>query len=91
MLPVVMSESISIRIIAGTTLMMVLFSVLPFFMNVFGMIYLLMASVLGAIIIAMSLSLLVKPTEKKSWTLLDRKSTRLNSSHIQKSRMPSSA
>lgn len=69
MLPVVMSESISIRIIASTTLMMVLFSVLPFFMNVFGMIYLVMASVLGAIIIAMSINLLVKPTEKKSWTL----------------------
>jgi len=69
MLPVVKGESVSIRVIAGTTLMMVLFSVLPFFMNVFGLIYLVMASVLGAIIIAMSVSLLVKPTEKKSWTL----------------------
>ena len=27
----------------------------------------------------------------KAWKLTDRKSTRLNSSHIQKSRMPSSA
>lgn len=69
MLPVVKSESTSVRVIAGTTLMMVLFSVLPFFMNIFGWIYLGVASVLGAIIIAMSISLLVKPTEKKSWTL----------------------
>lgn len=69
MLPVVKSESTSIRVITGTTLMMVLFSILPFFMNVFGMIYLAVAGVLGAIIIAMSISLLVKPTEKKSWTL----------------------
>jgi protoheme IX farnesyltransferase len=69
MLPVVKSESTSVRVIAGTTLMMVLFSVLPFFMNTFGWIYLGVASVLGAIIIAMSISLLVKPTEKKSWTL----------------------
>lgn len=69
MLPVVKSESTSVRVIAGTTLMMVLFSVLPFYMNVFGWIYLGVASVLGAIIIAMSIDLLVKPTEKKSWTL----------------------
>lgn len=69
MLPVVKSESTSVRVIAGTTLMMVLFSVLPFYMNVFGWIYLGVASVLGAIIIAMSIDLLVKPTEKKSWML----------------------
>lgn len=69
MLPVVKSESTSVRVIAGTTLMMVLFSVLPFFMNTFGWIYLGVAGVLGAIIIAMSISLLVRPTEKKSWTL----------------------
>lgn len=69
MLPVVKSESTSVRVIAGTTLVMVLFSILPFFMNTFGMIYLGVASALGAIIIAMSISLLVRPTEKKSWTL----------------------
>lgn len=69
MLPVVKSESTSVRVIAGTTLMMVLFSVLPFFMNTFGWIYLGVAGALGAIIIAMSISLLVRPTEKKSWTL----------------------
>ena len=69
MLPVVKSETTSVRVIAGTTLMMVLFSILPFFMNVFGIIYLATATVLGAIIFAMSIKLLVKPTEKMSWTL----------------------
>ncbi len=69
MLPVVKSESTSVRVIAGTTLMMVLFSALPFFMNVFGWIYLGVTAVLGSIIIVMSIGLLVKPTEKKSWML----------------------
>ena len=69
MLPVIKSESTSVRVIAGTTIMMVLFSVLPFFMNVFGWIYLGIASVLGAIVLVMSISLLARPTEKKSWTL----------------------
>ena len=34
---------------------------------------------------------IVKVTGTEDKTLIDRKSTRLNSSHIQKSRMPSSA
>ncbi len=69
MLPVIKSESTSVRVIAGTTIMMVLFSVLPFFMNVFGWIYLGITSILGAIVLVMSISLLARPTEKKSWTL----------------------
>ncbi len=69
MLPVVKSESTSIRVIAGTTIMMVVFSIIPFFFNIFGWIYLGIASVLGVIIIAMSITLLVRPTEKRSWTL----------------------
>ncbi|MFQ5921089.1 MAG: protoheme IX farnesyltransferase, partial [Nitrososphaerales archaeon] len=69
MLPVVKGEQVSIRVIAGTTLMMVLFSILPFFMDVFGMLYLIMAVILGVIITAMSISLLVRPTERKSWML----------------------
>ena len=67
MLPVVSSEKRSVRIIAGTTLMMVLFSVLPFFFNHFGMIYLVTASTFGVAMIAFSIWLLVKPSEKASW------------------------
>ena len=40
MLPVLSSEITSVRIIAITTLMMVIFSILPFFFNQFGFIYL---------------------------------------------------
>jgi protoheme IX farnesyltransferase len=69
MLPVVSSEQKSIRVIAGTTIMMVVFSVLPFFFNQFGLIYLLTAAVFGAAMIAMSIWLLVKPSEKASWTV----------------------
>ena len=36
MLPVISSEIISVRIIAITTLMMVVFSILPFLFNQFG-------------------------------------------------------
>jgi protoheme IX farnesyltransferase len=67
MLPVVLSEKASIRVIAGTTLMMVVFSVLPFFFNHFGMIYLVTASAFGVAMIAFSVWLLVRPSEKASW------------------------
>lgn len=69
MLPVVSEEKKSVRIIAGTTLMMVLFSILPFFFNQFGQIYLSITSVFGAIMIGLSIWLLLRPTEKASWTV----------------------
>lgn len=67
MLPVVSSEIKSVRIIAITTLMMVVFSVIPFFFNQFGLIYLMTAAVFGVVMMILSLWLLVKPTEKTSW------------------------
>ncbi len=69
MLPVVSEEKKSVRIIAGTTLLMVLFSILPFFFNQFGQIYLITVSLSGAIMMGLSLWLLLKPTEKASWTV----------------------
>lgn len=69
MLPVVSEEKRAVRIIAGTTLIMVLFSILPFFFNQFGHIYLVTATIFGAIMLALSLWLLLKPTEKASWTV----------------------
>jgi heme o synthase len=68
MLPVVSGEKKSVRIIAGTTLMMVLFSLLPF-LNHFGMIYLVTASVSGVIMLALSIWLLFKPSERASWVV----------------------
>ncbi len=69
MLPVVYGEKKSVRVIAWTTLMMVIFSVLPFFFNQFGLIYLFTASIFGVAMIAMSLWLLIKPSEKASWVV----------------------
>jgi protoheme IX farnesyltransferase len=75
MLTAVESENTSVRVIAGTTLMMVLFSVLPFFMtgtsgkHLFHEVYLYTAIVSGAIMVALSTWLLVKPSERASWTL----------------------
>jgi heme o synthase len=75
MLTAVESEKTSVRVIAGTTLMMVLFSILPFFMtgasgkHLFHEVYLYTAIVSGAIMVALSAWLLVKPSEKASWTL----------------------
>ncbi len=75
MLTAVQSEKTSVRVIAGTTLMMVLFSVLPFFMtdssgkHIFHEVYLYTAIATGAIMVALSLWLVVKPSERASWTL----------------------
>ena len=67
MLPVVYNEKKSVRVIAWTTLMMVVFSILPFFLNQFGLIYLITACIFGVAMIALSIWLLIKPSEKASW------------------------
>ena len=69
MLPVVSDEKTSVRIIAATTVLMVFFSILPFFFNQFGLIYLITTSVFGAIMMVLCLWLLIKPTERASWTV----------------------
>jgi len=67
MLPVISSETISVRIIAITTVLMVVFSILPFLFHEFGLIYLTTATILGIIMILLSLWLLFKPSERASW------------------------
>jgi heme o synthase len=67
MLPVISSEIKSVRIIAMTTLMMVVFSIIPFFFNQFGLIYLMTAAIFGVVMMILSLWLLIKPSEKTSW------------------------
>jgi heme o synthase len=67
MLPVVISEEKSVRVISATTIMMVVFSILPFFLNQFGLIYLITASVCGVIMLTLSTWLLLRPTERASW------------------------
>src|SRR5947209_8877174 len=74
MLTAVQSEKTSVRVIAGTTLMMVLFSIIPFFITnngerIVNDVYLYTAIVSGAIMLILSIWVLTKPSEKRSWTL----------------------
>jgi heme o synthase len=69
MLPAVSSEKRSVRVIAGTTLIMVVFSILPFFFRQFGLIYFITASAFGTVMVVLSIWLLAKPSERASWTL----------------------
>jgi len=74
MLTAVQSEKTSVRVIAGTTLMMVLFSIIPFFITnngerIVNGVYLYTAIVSGAIMLILSIWVLTKPSEKASWTL----------------------
>jgi protoheme IX farnesyltransferase len=68
MLPVVAGEKRSVQVIAGTTLLMVVFSIIPF-LSQFGLIYFITAISGGIIMIITSLWLLMKPSEKASWLL----------------------
>jgi len=75
MLTAVRSESASARIIAASTIVMVLFSVVPFFLTLddgtpmVGPVYLWTAVASGALMVALSFWVVARPTEKASWTL----------------------
>ncbi len=75
MLTAVQSEKTSARIIAGSTVVMVLFSIAPFFITtesgeeMVGAVYLWTAIASGALMLALSIWVIVKPMEKAAWTL----------------------
>jgi len=75
MLTAVQSEKTSARIIAGSTVVMVLFSIAPFFITtesgeeMVGGVYLWTAIASGALMMVLSIWVMVKPMEKASWTL----------------------
>ncbi len=75
MLTAVQSEKTSARAIAGSTVVMVLFSIAPFFLTtenneaMVGGVYLWTAIASGILMIALSIWVIVKPMEKASWTL----------------------
>ncbi len=75
MLTAVQSEKTSARVIAGSTVVMVLFSIAPFFIttesgeDMVGGVYLWTAIASGALMLALSIWVMVKPMEKASWTL----------------------
>lgn len=75
MLTAVQSERTSARVIAASTVVMVLFSVIPFFLTIqdgtpmMGPIYLWTAVASGGLMIALSGWVVARPTERASWTL----------------------
>ena len=75
MLTAVQSEKTSARAIAGSTVVMVLFSIAPFFLatesgeEMVGAVYLWTAIASGALMIALSIWVIIKPMEKAAWTL----------------------
>ena len=75
MLTAVQSEKTSARAIAGSTFVMVLFSIAPFFLTtqsgepMVGLVYLWTAIASGALMIILSAWVIVKPMEKAAWTL----------------------
>ena len=75
MLTAVQSEKTSARAIAGSTVVMVLFSIVPFFITmqdgqtIVGEIYLWTAIASGALMVALSIWVIVKPMERAAWTL----------------------
>ena len=75
MLTAVQSEKTSARAIAGSTFVMVLFSLAPFFLTtesgepMVGSVYLWTAIASGALMIGLSVWVIAKPMEKAAWTL----------------------
>ncbi len=75
MLTAVQSEKTSTRAIAGSTVVMVLFSIVPLFLTVesgdemVGAVYLWTAVASGALMIGLSIWVIIKPMEKAAWTL----------------------
>ena len=75
MLTAVQSEKTSARAIAGSTFVMVLFSIAPFFLTIdgkesfVGPVYLWTAIASGILMAVLSMWVVVRPKEKASWTL----------------------
>ena len=75
MLTAVQSEKTSARAIALSTVVMVLFSIAPFFIttqsgeDMVGAVYLWTAIASGALMVGLSVWVIIKPMEKAAWTL----------------------
>jgi protoheme IX farnesyltransferase len=67
MLPVVVSESVAVRCIASTSILMVAFSICIYFIGAFGAFYLTAAAILGVVVLAVNFWLVVKPSKERAW------------------------
>ncbi len=69
MLTVVTDEKLSIRYIAIASIIIVIFTLALYFIGVFGIIYLILAGIIGGIMLILNIWLLVAPTRKRAWTI----------------------
>lgn len=69
MLPVVWKESLSIRIIALSSLALVVITAAAFFVGQFGILYIIVSGISAGILLLLSLKLLVKPDQDRAWKL----------------------
>jgi protoheme IX farnesyltransferase len=69
MLPVVVSQKSAVRIIAFVSCLMVVVSLVPVALGLFGMIYFFSAVVLGAISLALSFWLMASPSDGGAWAV----------------------
>ncbi len=67
MLPVVVEEKRVLRCIGSTSILLVAFSILLFYSNTFGLIYLAAAGVLGSAMLLLNFWLLFHPTRQNAW------------------------
>ncbi|MEM2144671.1 MAG: hypothetical protein QW279_04885, partial [Candidatus Jordarchaeaceae archaeon] len=67
MLPVVVEEKKTIRIIVSTSIILIAFTILPFFFDTFKLIYLVSASIIGGAMLLLNLRLFLKPTKRNAW------------------------
>lgn len=71
MLPVVVSEKLSVQLIAATSIIMVAYSLVPIAFPALGLhlVYIGAATILGAAIIALNIWLLKQPSPERAWTV----------------------
>ena len=67
MLPVLISENKAIRCIALTSLILIILSIFPYFLNMFGIFYLFFIVIIDGVMVALNLWLIMKPLKKRAW------------------------
>jgi len=67
MLPVVIEERKAIRCVVSTSILLVTFSILLFFLNVFGLVYMVTAGLSGGLMLLMNIWLFLRPTRQNAW------------------------
>jgi protoheme IX farnesyltransferase len=67
MLPVVVPEKVAIRCIVSTSILMVMFSLVPVLMGVFRALYTMVVLIFGVAILLINFLLAIRPNAKRAW------------------------